>query len=111
MNAPDPRIATLASVGFGRAAGIYDRGRPGYPHDAVEHLFRVLNITPRSCVVELGAGTGKFTTHLANSGAQIIAVEPVANMRAKLTEQLPKVQVVDGTARPLYMYAGGARAI
>jgi SAM-dependent methyltransferase len=101
MNTPDPRIAALASVGFGRAAGIYDRGRPDYPHDAADHLFRVLNITPQSYVVELGAGTGKFTTHLATSGAQIIAVEPVANMRAKLTERLPTVQVVDGTAESI----------
>jgi SAM-dependent methyltransferase len=101
MNAPDPRIAALASVGFGRAAGIYDRGRPDYPPDAVEHLVRVFNITPQSRAVELGAGTGKFTTHLAARGAQIIAVEPVANMRAKLTERLPSVQVVDGTAESI----------
>lgn len=98
MNAPDARIHAQASIGFGRAAEAYERGRPDYPPSAVEHLLRVLNIGAQSCVVELGAGTGKFTRYLAATGARIIAVEPVPSMRARLAEQLPSVQIVDATA-------------
>ncbi len=98
MNAPDARIHQQAAVGFGRAADAYDRGRPDYPPSAVEHLVRVLNISRESRVVELGAGTGKFTNYLAATGARIIAVEPVASMRARLAERLPHVQVADATA-------------
>ncbi len=101
MNAPDARIHAQASVGFGRAAEAYDRGRPDYPPSAVEHLIRVLSITAQSRVVELGAGTGKFTTCLAATRAQVVAVEPVAGMRDRLAERLPDVQIVDGTAEAI----------
>jgi SAM-dependent methyltransferase len=101
MNAPDARIHAQASVGFGRAAEAYDRGRPDYPPSAVEHLVQVLSITAQSRVVELGAGTGKFTTYLAATGAQVVAVEPVAGMRERLAERLPEVQIVDGTAEAI----------
>jgi SAM-dependent methyltransferase len=101
MNAPDARIHAQASVGFGRAAEVYDRGRPDYPASAVEHLLRVLKITAQSRVVDLGAGTGKFTTCLAATGAQVVAVEPVASMRERLAVRLPHVQIVDGTAEAI----------
>jgi SAM-dependent methyltransferase len=101
MNAPDARIHAQAAVGFGRAGDAYDRGRPDYPPNAVEHLLGVLNITPDSRLVELGAGTGKFTTCLAATGAQIIAIEPVTSMRNRLAARLPGVQVVDATAEAI----------
>jgi SAM-dependent methyltransferase len=98
MNAPDARIHDQAAVGFDRPAEAYDRGRPDYPASAVEHLLRVLKISAQSCVVDLGAGTGKFTNYLAATGARVIAVEPVASMRSRLVERLPNVQIVDATA-------------
>jgi ubiquinone/menaquinone biosynthesis C-methylase UbiE len=101
MNAPDRRIHAQAAVGFGRAADAYERGRPDYPSSAVEQLARVLAITANSCVVELGAGTGKFTVHLAATGARLIAVEPVASMRERLADRLPNMRIVDGTAEAL----------
>ncbi len=116
MTEPDARIHTQAAVGFGRASDAYERGRPDYPATAVAHLLGVLHVAAKSVlgksvsgnsvsdnsrVVELGAGTGKFTTHLVASGAEVIAVEPVANMRARLRERLPGMQVVDGTAEAI----------
>ena len=47
--------------GGGENASSYERGRPSYPPAAVEHLARVLDIGPGRTVVDLGAGTGKFT--------------------------------------------------
>ncbi len=101
MNAPDARIHSQASIGFGRAAEQYDRGRPDYPQSAVGHLVQVLDIKPQSRVVELGAGTGKFTTRLAATGAAVLAVEPVANMRNRLAERVAGIQIVDGTAEAI----------
>jgi ubiquinone/menaquinone biosynthesis C-methylase UbiE len=101
MNAPDVRIHEQAAVGFGRAAEAYDRGRPDYPPAAVEHLVRVLGVGPGAQVVELGAGTGKFTTYLAATGAQVTAVEPVAGMRERLIQRLPAVEAIDGTAESI----------
>jgi SAM-dependent methyltransferase len=101
MTEPDARIHAQAAVGFGRAADAYERGRPDYPTAAIAHLLGVLNVTASSRVVELGAGTGKFTTHLAATGAHVVAVEPVANMLARLSERLSGVHVVDGTAEAI----------
>jgi SAM-dependent methyltransferase len=111
MNAPDARIHQQAAVGFGRAADAYDRGRPDYPPSAVEHLLGTLKVTADACLVELGAGTGKFTTYLAATGATIIAVEPVENMRARLAGRLPHVQIVDGTAEAIPLANQSADAV
>jgi SAM-dependent methyltransferase len=63
----------------------YERGRPGYPQAAVAAIVRELGLRPGRTVLDLAAGTGKLTRLLAPSGANVVAVEPVAEMRAKLT--------------------------
>ena len=95
------RIHEQASTGFQRAADAYERGRPEYPPAAVEHLVKTLGIGSTSRVVELGAGTGKFTKAIFSSGADMIAVEPVDAMRNKLVESLPGITIVDGTAEAI----------
>lgn len=56
-----------------------------------------LHLGPGKSVVDLGAGTGKFTRRLVETGARVTAVEPAAAMRAKLAE-LAGVAVLDGNA-------------
>jgi ubiquinone/menaquinone biosynthesis C-methylase UbiE len=54
-----------------------------------------------STVVDLGAGTGKFTKLLVSSaprGARVIAVEPVEGMRKKFASLLPMVELLAGSA-------------
>jgi len=63
----------------------YERGRPGYPQAAVDTIVRGLELRPGRTVLDLAAGTGKLTRLLAPSGANVIAVEPVREMREKLT--------------------------
>jgi SAM-dependent methyltransferase len=48
-------------------------------------------------VLDLGAGTGKLTRLLVPSGADVIAVEPIREMR----EQLQGVVALDGTAEQI----------
>ncbi len=98
---PRGRIHEQALIGFQRAADAYERGRPDYPADAVEHLLRLLKIGPGTRVVELGAGHGQIHQGASASGAEVIAVEPVEAMRRKLGELLPAVQGVDGTAEAI----------
>jgi SAM-dependent methyltransferase len=104
-------IHAQASVGFERAAEAYERGRPEYPPSAVEHLIRTLDISRGAQIVELGAGTGKFTRSLVPTGAEIVAVEPVQAMRRKLSELMPGIQVVDGTAETIPVADGTADAV
>ncbi|WP_233345857.1 class I SAM-dependent methyltransferase [Saccharomonospora iraqiensis] len=52
-------------------------------------------------VVDLGAGTGKLTRALRAPGREVIAVEPSVGMRAKFSEVLPDVRVVEGTGESI----------
>ena len=49
-------------------------------------------------MIDLAAGTGKLTRQLVPTGADLVAVEPVAGMRKKFAEVVPGVPVLEGTA-------------
>ena len=51
--------------------------------------------------VRLMPGTGKFTRLLVPTGADLLAVEPVAGMREQFSSVLPDVEIVSGTADEL----------
>jgi len=55
-------------------------------------------VRPGRRVLDLAAGTGKFTRLLEPAGAELVAVEPVAAMRAQLQATMPGLTVLDGTA-------------
>jgi SAM-dependent methyltransferase len=101
MSDPTHSIHHAASKGFSAKAGHYVRGRPDYPGDLVPWLQRRLDLAPGKTVVDLGAGTGKFTACLVKTGARVIAIEPVAQMRQKLVEALPMVEAQAGTAEAI----------
>lgn len=105
------RIHEQAAIGFERAADAYERGRPDYPAAAVDHLVGVLQLAAGVPVAELGAGTGKFTRPLVETGAEIVAVEPVEAMRLKLRELLPGVAVVAGTAEAIPLPDSSVNAV
>jgi SAM-dependent methyltransferase len=84
-------VHRVAATGFAISAEAYESGRPGYPPGALEPLA----LSDDLVVLDLAAGSGKLTRLLAASGAEVIAVEPVAEMRALLP---PGVQALDGTA-------------
>lgn len=52
-------------------------------------------------VVDVGAGTGIFTAQLVAAGASVVAVEPVAEMRAGIESYASPDEVLDGTAEDL----------
>jgi SAM-dependent methyltransferase len=97
----DGRIHDAAARGYQSAVEHYERGRPSYPDDAVSFIVNELAIGPRSRVLELGAGTGRFTDLLVFTGASIVAVEPVPAMREALTRNCPTVTALDGTAEAI----------
>ncbi|HXY44486.1 MAG TPA: methyltransferase domain-containing protein [Acidimicrobiales bacterium] len=84
--------------GFSKVAPQYERGRPGYPAEAVDWIAAKAGLGPGGVVVDLAAGTGKLTRQLVRSGARVIAVEPLPEMLRELIAVLPQVEVVIGTA-------------
>ena len=101
------RIDPVAAAGFGSAADVYERARPSYPQEAVDWFVERTRLGPGKTVVDVGAGTGKLTRLLAPSGARVVAVEPIAEMRAKITD----AEVLDGTAEELPLADGEADAV
>lgn len=95
-------LPVAASEGF-KDAGAYDAYRPSYPVEAVEALLRHLKIVdrPNVNVVEIAAGTGKFTELLSkrHENYNIRAIEPHAGMRSQLEKkELRNATVTDGHA-------------
>lgn len=112
----DARFITVAihhaaQAGYHLAAQDYERVRPSYPTRALALLADALDLRPGRRVADLGAGTGKFTRLLALTGAQVVAVEPVAAMRTRLTELLPQVSAVDGVAEATGLTGGSVDAV
>ncbi len=80
---------------------MYERARPGYPSDLVAELARGAGLGAGRTVLDLAAGTGKLTRRLADTGASVVAVEPVAAMRQLLAAAVPTATVLDGTAEAI----------
>lgn len=104
-------IHHAAELGYQRAAADYERVRPSYPTRALSVLADALDLGPGKRVADIGAGTGKFTRLLALTGARVVAVEPVAAMRARLAELLPQVAVAEGLAEATGLPDGWVDAV
>jgi SAM-dependent methyltransferase len=79
---------------FGLVADAYERGRPGYPDEAVRWL-----VGAEPCdVVDLGAGTGKLTRSLVALGHRVTAIEPLPEMLELLPTAAPGAAAILGNA-------------
>lgn len=87
--------------GYAKVADSYARGRPEYPSEMISWMQKTTAIGSGDHVVDLGAGTGKFTNALVKLGLRVDAVEPVDEMRAQLAALLPGVTVHGGVAQHL----------
>jgi SAM-dependent methyltransferase len=104
-------IHRAAAAGYTAKAEAYIRGRPEYPAAVHDWLREDLALSEGKTVLDLGAGTGKFLPHLCATSATVIAVEPVAAMRAQLTERNPGVEAKPGTAEQIPLANGAVDAI
>ena len=112
MSAHEPgTVNPLAAAGFGAGADAYERARPTYPPDAVAALVERLDLREGRTVLDLGAGTGKLTRLLAPTGVRVLALEPVAAMRAKLAAAVPQAELLDGTAEDIPLPNGSVDAV
>lgn len=102
MTSSNGGIKQQAQHGFAKASA-YEAHRPSYPPQSVQLLLEQLGIANQreSKIVDLAAGTGKFTEILAarEEEYRIVAVEPHDGMRDVLAaKHLPNVTVQAGRA-------------
>lgn len=95
------QIHPTAQKGFSSAAELYQQVRPSYPAEIVNWLRQDLHLQAESCVVDLGAGTGKFIPYLQQVCTQIIAVEPVTEMLTQLQQQYPNIRALQASSQHL----------
>jgi ubiquinone/menaquinone biosynthesis C-methylase UbiE len=79
---------------FGSVAEAYDRARPSYPLEAAEWMVG----RQPSTVVEVGAGTGKFTDLLVRLRHDVLATDPDDEMLAHLRLRHPDLRVATAPA-------------
>jgi SAM-dependent methyltransferase len=96
---------------FARVADAYERGRPTYVPAAVEWAARRLGLDSGSRVLDLAAGTGKLTELLADRFGDVVAVEPLDEMRSVLEAKLPGVTALAGTAEAIPLSDGAVPAV
>jgi SAM-dependent methyltransferase len=100
-----------AATGFARSVEAYERARPDYPPEAIAYLARALDLRrtdPPRVVVDLAAGSGKLTRPLARLGCEVIAVEPVDEMRAAIGDS---ARALSGTAEAIPLPDDSADAV
>jgi SAM-dependent methyltransferase len=82
---------------FGTVAEQYDLYRPAPPPIVATVLGDLRGLD----VLEVGAGTGKWTRLLIELGANVTVVEPDDDMRAVLVRRSPEVATLKGAAEAL----------
>ena len=90
---------TQMATSFGTLAGVYDAGRPAYPREAVDWMLEPLRADGRALrVADVGAGTGKLTRTIVETGADVVAIDPDPDMLAVLSRGVVGVPTFVGTA-------------
>jgi SAM-dependent methyltransferase len=79
----------------------YEQGRPDYPPALTALLSEQIGLTLGRRVIDVAAGTGKLTRRLLTTGAEVLAAEPMAGMRAALRQAVPATTVMAATAETL----------
>lgn len=75
--------------GFGLVSSTYDQGRPGYPPEIEKWLSSKMLIRKGTEVLDLGAGTGKFTRLLIDLNARVTALDIEQSMLDQLEKHFP----------------------
>jgi SAM-dependent methyltransferase len=101
-------VHEAAAHGYQQRSETYVSARPGY-HPVV--LDAVVAALGSGRCLDLGAGTGIATQALVGRGVEVVAVEPVAAMRARLSEALPHVEAFDGRSEAIPLAAESVSSV
>lgn len=94
-----PETNPTAINSFNANHSLYDKLRPTYQESIVKAFLNELAITPQSKILELAAGTGKFTRKLTENGfKEIEVVEPSKGMLESFTKLFPEIKTHLGSS-------------
>jgi cyclopropane fatty-acyl-phospholipid synthase-like methyltransferase len=75
-----PKMTSASTRHFGKVfdgiATEYDRHRPGYPDELIDHACQIAELENGDEVLELGCGSGQLTCALVARGFHVTALEP-----------------------------------
>ena len=96
------------AVKYDRIGDTYDRTRRADPRIA-ERLVSLIKSVPGTFVLDIGCGTGNYTSALTKRGLKMVGLDLSRNMLAMARAKHPRLPLVcaDGAALP---FAGGAFA-
>src|SRR3546814_17432334 len=98
------------STSFGAAADTFEAGRPSYPAEAVAWMLEPVREAGRALLAaDVGAGTGKLTRVIVESGAEVIAIDPALGMLERLSANVVGVPPFVGHADTLPLPAPADR--
>jgi SAM-dependent methyltransferase len=96
---------------FAGVADDYERGRPDYPADVIDAIRMSLMLDAGARIADVGAGTGKLTRALAAAGFDVLAVEPLPGLLARLVAGQPGVTALEGFAEELPLPTASVDAV
>jgi SAM-dependent methyltransferase len=67
--------SAVLSCRFDDAAKLYDKVRPPYPEEIVEHIIPLAALPTQARIFEVGCGTGQRRLPFAKRGYAVVAVE------------------------------------
>jgi SAM-dependent methyltransferase len=99
---------------FDEIAAEYDRHRPAYPDELVDHACRVAELGRGDRVLEAGCGSGQLTRALADRGLRVTALEPGTNLISLARQNLEgagEVEFVNARFEDARLPRGRFRAV
>lgn len=97
-----PNVAGFAA----EAAALYDSGRGAYPPEVIA----ACGLPEGGRILDLAAGTGLFSEALIDAGHEVIAVEPMPEMRERLAAKLGSENALEGVAEAIPLSDGSVVA-
>lgn len=88
----------------------YERGRTEYPPAVVGLVTSELALPPGGRILDIGAGTGMLSTPFLAAGFDVVAVEPLPELRAALASAVGPERVLPGTAEAIPLPDGAVAA-